>query len=85
MFIITFKPSALKELKALNARDSKNIFDKILELENNPRPVNCKKLVGSNENLYRIRIGVYRVVYKIEDEIKVVNIRAVGHRKDIYN
>jgi mRNA interferase RelE/StbE len=50
-----------------------------------PRPVNCKKLKGSNENLYRIRIGDYRVIYNIDDGIKVVSIRDVGNRKDIYN
>ena len=85
MYIITFKPSALKELNDLNKKDTKKIFDKIILLENEPRPVNCKKLTGSNENLYRIRIGVYRVIYKIDDRIKVINIRDVGHRKDIYN
>ena len=85
MYKIKFKPSALKELNGLNNKDIKKIIEKIAELENEPRPVNCKKLAGSNENLYRIRIGVYRVIYNIDDGIRVVNIRDVGHRKDIYN
>ena len=84
MYTVTFKPSALKELNDLNNKDVKSIMDKITALEKNPRPVNCKKLKGSNENIYRIRIGVYRVIYNIDDGIKVVSIRDVGHRKDIY-
>ncbi len=85
MYTVTFKPSALKELNELNNKDAKRILEKITGLEKEPRPMNCKKLAGSNENLYRIKIGVYRVIYKIDDGIKVVKIRDVGHRKDIYN
>jgi mRNA interferase RelE/StbE len=43
-----------------------------------------KKLKGNNEDLYRIRSGDYRVVYSIKDEIRVVDIRKIGDRKDIY-
>jgi mRNA interferase RelE/StbE len=85
MYTVTFKPSALKELNDLNNKDVKRIMEKITALEQEPRPVNCKKLKGSNENLYRIRIGVYRVIYNIDDGVKVVSIRDVGNRKDIYN
>ncbi len=85
MYSVTFKASALKELNELNNKDIKRIMEKITALEKEPRPVNCKKLTGSNENLYRIRIGVYRVIYNIDDGIRVVNVRDVGHRKDIYN
>jgi mRNA interferase RelE/StbE len=53
-------------------------------LAENPRPAGVKKLKGNNEDLYRIRSGDYRVVYSIEDEIRVVDIRKIGHRKDIY-
>jgi mRNA interferase RelE/StbE len=85
MYSVTFKPSALKELNDLNNKDVKRIMEKITALEEEPRPVNCKKLKGSNENLYRIRIGDYRVIYNIDDGIKVVSIRDVGNRKDVYN
>lgn len=53
-------------------------------LANNPRPIGSKKLKGASENLWRIRIGDYRVVYLIEDSIKIIEIRKIGHRKDIY-
>ena len=44
----------------------------------------CLKLEGSDENLWRIRIGDYRVIYTIDDGIKIINIRRVRHRKDVY-
>lgn len=53
------------------------------ELAIEPRPEGSKKLKSSDENLWRIRIGDYRVLYIIEDTIKVVEIRKIGHRKDI--
>lgn len=54
------------------------------KLSENPRPQGSKKLVGQNENLWRVRVGDYRVIYLIEDKIKVVEVRKAGHRKDIY-
>jgi mRNA interferase RelE/StbE len=84
MYIITFKESALKELSALQKPVIKKIARAIDKLGENPRPSGVKKLSGSNENLYRIRAGDYRVVYVIEDVVKIVNVRKIGHRKDIY-
>ncbi|MDQ3111622.1 MAG: type II toxin-antitoxin system RelE/ParE family toxin [Bacteroidota bacterium] len=62
----------------------KRIFPALENLSGNPRPAGSKKLVGQDENLWRIRIGDYRIVYLIEDKIKVVEVRKAGHRKDIY-
>ena len=56
--------------------------NKMLELENNPRPSGCKKLQGRNG--YRIRSGDYRIIYEVEDKIITVTVIDVGHRKDIY-
>jgi mRNA interferase RelE/StbE len=53
-------------------------------LANNPRPIGVKKLKDSSEDLYRIRVGDYRVIYTINDGIRIVNILRIGHRKDIY-
>ena len=55
----------------------------ILNLQNNPRPHGCKKLTGSS-HVYRIRVGIYRVVYEIIDKQLVVYIFDVEHRKDVY-
>jgi len=53
-------------------------------LAENPRPSGVKKLKGISEDLYRIRSGDYRVIYSISDQIRIVDIRKIGHRKDIY-
>jgi mRNA interferase RelE/StbE len=60
------------------------IIPVIIALENNPCPVGCKKLKGFAD-LWRIRIGDYRVIYSIDDVILLVDIRAAGNRKDIYD
>jgi len=80
---ITFARSARKELQALNTANVGRIFAKIEALAGRPRPVKCVKLRGKN-NLWRIRVGVYRVVYTIDDRQKLVDIIAVRHRKDVY-
>ncbi|WP_414518967.1 type II toxin-antitoxin system RelE family toxin [Nostoc sp. PCC 9305] len=56
---------------------------KIDDLATEPRPNGVKKLKGK-ENAYRIRIGDYRIIYDIFDDLLVVNVVEVGHRKNIY-
>ena len=85
MYLIKFKKRAAKELRKLPVAIFKKAAQSIDGLSKNPRPKGSKKLKGSDENMWRIRIGNYRVIYIIEDTIKVVNIRKIGHRKDIYN
>ena len=80
---ITFARSARKELQALDAAIVSRIFAKIEALAGRPRPAKYVKLRGKN-NLWRIRVGVYRVVYTIDDRQKLVDIITVRHRKDVY-
>ena len=84
MYQITFKDSASKELQRLSKSVVTKIASAINELSENPRPSGVKKLKDSSEDLYRIRVGDYRIIYVIDDGIKIVNIRRLGHRKDIY-
>lgn len=58
-------------------------FDAIEALEENPRPSGCVKLAG-DENLYRIRVGDYRIVYEIRDSVLIVTIIKVRHRREVY-
>ena len=77
------KPSARKELLGLQ-KDVKTRAQLIIDtLSEQPRPRGYKKLFGYT-NLYRIRIGSYRIIYEIEDSVKTVRILAVKHRKDVY-
>ena len=79
---IEIKKSAAKELSRLQKKDLTKIVEKIQQLSGNPRPEGCKKLTGDEK--YRIRIGNYRVLYSIEDDVLIVYVVKVGHRKEIY-
>ena len=82
-YTITFARSARKELEALDSAVINRIFPKIEALATEPRPTGCLKLTGE-ENLWRIRVGDYRVVYEIDDKHKKVDIIAVRHRREAY-
>ena len=71
-----------KQLKKISNKIAKKIMMKIEDLSNNPRPHDVKKLKG--KNLYRIRQGQYRIVYKIEDNVLLILIVDIAHRKEIY-
>jgi len=84
MYSISIQKSGEKDLERIPTTVLSKIVKAIDSLKKDPRPPGVKKLKGSTENLYRIRSGDYRIVYSIEDEIRVVNIRRIRHRKDIY-
>lgn len=84
MYKVTFKQSAFKDLQRLPATAVKKVTVAIDGLAYDPRPVGVKKLKDSSENLYRIRVGDYRVIYVVDEVVRIVNIRRIGHRKDIY-
>ena len=84
MYRIIFKKSAIKELQRLPTFAVKNIGKAIDRLAETPRPEGSKKLVDSKEDMWRIRVGDYRILYVIEDKIQIIDIRRIGHRKDIY-
>jgi mRNA interferase RelE/StbE len=81
-YSVTLRTSAAKELDNLPERTGKRIIQKLLVLENNPRPEGCKKLKG--RETFRIRAGEYRILYQVKDKQKEVIIESIGHRKDIY-
>lgn len=65
-YSVTFLRAARKELEALPAKLINRIFPKIESLATNPRPSGCRKLKGSSD-LWRIRVGEYRIIYSIVD------------------
>ena len=79
---ITFKKSVTKDLRTIPKSDIKKILNKIDTLSENPRGEGCIKLSGK-EN-YRVRQGLYRIVYEIQDNILVVNVVKVAHRSQVY-
>lgn len=74
---------ARKELDKLSDSLAKPILSAIANLAEDPRPKGCKKLRGREG--YRIRTGNYRVIYEIFDSQLIVDVIALGHRKDIYD
>tara|TARA_R100000027_G_scaffold32887_1_gene24093 strand:- start:489 stop:749 length:261 start_codon:yes stop_codon:yes gene_type:complete len=82
LFDLEFASSIRKDLKKIHKKEVMKILTEIQNLAEDPRPTNCKKL--TNEELYRIRIGNYRVIYEIFDERLIVYVVKVGHRKDVY-
>ena len=74
---------AQKELANLDKTDFERVREAIVLLAENPRPNNCKKLVGRNG--WRIRAGNYRVIYEINDTKHEITVLNVGHRRDIYS
>ncbi len=81
-YSVLIKPSAAKELEKVPVEQRRRIATRILSLAENPRPYGCEKLTG--DDLYRIRQGDYRVVYSIEDDVLIVLVVRVGHRRDVY-
>lgn len=74
--------SAGKQLAAIDRQDQPRIFAAIRALASNPRPPGCKKLTG--RPAWRIRVGVYRVIYEIHDNRLLVLVVVVGHRREVY-
>jgi len=62
---------------------ARRIIVRIEGLASNPRPQGCVKLLGA-DNLWRIRVGEYRVIYSIDEHTRIVDISAVRHRSDAY-
>ncbi len=79
---LAFRKSVAKDLRAFPKQDVKRILQRIRALADDPLPPGCEKL--SSLERYRVRQGVYRIVYEINDEGYVVLIVRVGHRRDIY-
>ena len=82
-YAISFARSARKDLEALDAKVVRRVFPKIEALAQQPRPSGCRKLVGA-ENLWRIRVGDYRVIYSINDQTELVDVVHIRHRSKAY-
>ncbi|MFN6484663.1 MULTISPECIES: type II toxin-antitoxin system RelE/ParE family toxin [unclassified Nostoc] len=80
---VKFTKGARKMFKELSQELQDRIQPKIDELAIEPRPNGVKKLQGE-ENTYRIRVGDYRVIYDIFDDVLWVNVIDVGHRSKVY-
>ena len=83
MYRVVIDSYAQKQLGKIPPPHFNRIIKAINELGTDPRPHGYKKLTGRPG--YRIRIGDYRVIYKVEDKILTVFVIDIGHRREIYD
>jgi mRNA interferase RelE/StbE len=81
-YTVRLKPRAERDLDRLPIAIARRIWQRLLALEDEPRPPGISKLEGSDA--YRIRLSDYRVVFLIDDRLRVVEIVRVAHRRDVY-
>jgi mRNA interferase RelE/StbE len=81
-FQIIWSESAVNELKKLDRTLSKRIFNKVSQLSENPYHFDVIKMVG--DPYFRLRVGDYRVIFDIQNDLLRILIIKVGHRKNIY-
>lgn len=82
-FELRIEPSVAKDLRGIAKADVKRILSRMQALRDDPRAPGCEKLVG-NDELYRVRQGVYRIVYTVHDARVVVEVVRVGRRGGVH-
>jgi mRNA interferase RelE/StbE len=75
--------TAERQLRKLPARDARRVVEAIEALATDPRPSGCRKL-GGYEDVFRVRVGTYRVLYSVDDKRIIVIVLKIGHRRDVY-
>lgn len=81
-YSLFIKPSAAKEIEAVPRKDRLRIIARIQNLATDPRPPGCEKL--ADDDKYRVRQGLYRILYTINDNELPVAVVRVGHRREVY-
>ncbi len=81
-FSLVFKSSVAKDLRGIPKKDVSRLLKCFETLAEDPRGKGCEKLSGQER--YRLRLGLYRIVYEILDDVLVVIVVKVGHRRDVY-
>lgn len=84
MYELRLVRSARKELEALPDAMLARVARQLDALQATPRPHGCKKLRGVSD-LWRVRVGDYRIIYYVDDRAQVIEVRAIRDRKDAYD
>ena len=79
---IELRPAAVKALRRIDPQDRGRVHGAIALLGEDPRPPGARALQGRDG--YRVRVGDYRIIYTIRNDILVVVVVTVGHRRDVY-
>jgi mRNA interferase RelE/StbE len=81
-YSVRIGPRAEREIEALPKRDRQRVVRRVNALAADPRPPGCEKLRGTDG--YRVRQGDYRILYTIDDEVRIVAVYRVQHRRGAY-
>ena len=81
-YTVILSPRAVRDRRRLPPDVRQRITTALLALENDPRPPGCLKMTNSDE--WRIRVGMYRICYLIDDTTQEVTVTHIGHRRDVY-
>jgi mRNA interferase RelE/StbE len=84
MYSLVISSRAERELKRLDKSVKNRLVTSALRLADDPRPHGCLK-VKTGESLWRIRVGDWRIGYKIDDKEQTVTIVTIGHRREFYD
>jgi mRNA interferase RelE/StbE len=79
---LTFKKSVTRDFRSITKNDVPRILKRIEALADDPRPVGSEKLSGQER--FRVRQGMYRIIYEIQNEELVIIVVKVGHRREVY-
>jgi mRNA interferase RelE/StbE len=80
---IELRPAAIRALKRIDHQDRDRIRGAIALLGQDPRPPGAKALQGRDG--FRVRIGNYRIIYTVQDDVLLVVVVTLGHRRDVYD
>ncbi|MCK6681976.1 MAG: type II toxin-antitoxin system RelE/ParE family toxin [Thermoanaerobaculia bacterium] len=80
---VELKPAAERDLAAFPREVQEKVVDRLAALAEEPRPPGAVKLQGI-ENTYRIRVGDYRILYSVHDDVLLVLVLTIGNRRDVY-
>lgn len=83
VYRVEFTKKAAKELERLPEKVQRQIAPVVDGLANEPRPAGCEKLAGEDD-LWRVRSGDYRLIYTVRDDLVIVTVVRIAHRKDVY-
>lgn len=80
---IELRPAAIRALKQIDHQDRGRIRGAIALLGEDPRPPGAKALQGRDG--YRVRVGDYRIIYTVQDDVLLVVVVTLGHRRQVYD
>lgn len=84
MYQVSFSSQSYKFLMDLNLRTRKRIYSKIEKLKEDPITRGVIRIKGTKEEIFRIRVGEYRILYEVDHGVEIIGIIKIGKRSNVY-